>query len=388
MFAVYLLKVTFLGSFFFTCSIALTFYNKWLFQSFNFPLLVTLIHFLTQFVLAGLIRSVMSCSRSSPILLSWSAYCKRIYPAGVTAALDIGLSNMSMMFITVSLYVMSKTTSVVFVLMFAILLRLESPRISTLLVVVLVSVGLFLFTYKSTQFNLGGFILVMTASFLSGLRWVLLQSITQKEELGLSNPIDTTYHMAPIMALGLVGPAFFMEGFPASLSDELFRFESYMTLESTTGKIALGAGIAFLLTISEYMFVHQTSSLTLSISGIFKELLTMFLAAEINHDHMSLINMAGAALCLTGIMFHVIFKAVYTKNRYDVHGSGYGHKKRSSRGSTILMSDRSSRNKMNKMQLLGGDDDSENGVLLDDTFLIISSDEEEIGMMQKRANVN
>ena len=383
MFAVYLLKVTFLGSFFFTCSIALTFYNKWLFQSFNFPLLVTLIHFLTQFVLAGLIRSFRSCSRSTPVLLSWGAYCKRIYPAGVTAALDIGLSNMSMMFITVSLYVMSKTTSVVFVLMFAILLRLESPRVSTLLVVLLVSVGLFLFTYKSTQFNLGGFILVMTASFLSGLRWVLLQAITQKEELGLSNPIDTTYHMAPIMALGLVVPAFLMEGFPASLSDELFRYESYMTLESTTGKIGLGAGIAFMLTISEYMFVHQTSSLTLSISGIFKELLTMFLAAEINHDKMSAINMVGAALCITGIFCHVVCKAVYTKNRYDVHGAGFGLKQRNSRGTPMLLNDRISKS---KMEHLRGDDDSENGILLEDAFLVASSDEEEeIGSIQKRA---
>ena len=204
-FAIYIVKVVFLGSFFFTCSISLTFYNKWLFQNFHFPLTVTFIHFLTQFLGAAVLRTIMSpccCSSNQPVVLNWTLYMKRVYPAGIAAALDIGLSNMSLMFITVSLYVMSKTTCVVFVLIFAVLLRLESPRVTTLLVVILVSGGLFLFTYKSTQFNLGGFILVMSASFLSGLRWVLLQMITQREEIGLKNPIDTTYHMAPVMALG------------------------------------------------------------------------------------------------------------------------------------------------------------------------------------------
>ena len=56
------------------------------------------------------------------------------------------------------------------------------------------------------------------------------------------------------------------------------------------------------------MFVHYTSSLTLSIGGIFKELLTMFLAAEINDDKMNVMNLIGAGLCILGIMCHVVFK--------------------------------------------------------------------------------
>lgn len=51
-------------------------------------------------------------------------------------------------------------------------------------IVALIAVGLFMFTYESTQFNLEGFVLVLAASVLSGLRWSLAQILTQKEETG------------------------------------------------------------------------------------------------------------------------------------------------------------------------------------------------------------
>ena len=44
--------------------------------------------------------------------------------------------------------------------------------------------GLFLFTYQSTTFDVGGFILVMSASVITGLRWTTAQLFLQKEELG------------------------------------------------------------------------------------------------------------------------------------------------------------------------------------------------------------
>lgn len=50
--------------------------------------------------------------------------------------------------------------------------------------VILIACGLFLFTYHYTEFHAFGFLLIMLASFLSGLRWTITQLITQKHELG------------------------------------------------------------------------------------------------------------------------------------------------------------------------------------------------------------
>lgn len=53
------------------------------------------------------------------------------------------------------------------------------------LVVLLIASGLFMFTLKSTQFNLEGFLMVLLASFIGGIRWTLTQVLMQKAELGM-----------------------------------------------------------------------------------------------------------------------------------------------------------------------------------------------------------
>lgn len=100
-----------------------------------------------------------------------------------------------------------------------------------IIVVLLISGGLFMFTFESTQFNLEGFVMVLLASFLGGIRWTLTQVLMQKAELGqcrndkywcqyreftlfqtlfllshhsgLQNPVDALYHLQPLMFIGL-----------------------------------------------------------------------------------------------------------------------------------------------------------------------------------------
>lgn len=41
-----------------------------------------------------------------------------------------------------------------------------------------------MFTFQSTQFNLKGFLMVLMAAFLGGIRWTFTQVLMQKAELG------------------------------------------------------------------------------------------------------------------------------------------------------------------------------------------------------------
>ncbi|XP_064529794.1 solute carrier family 35 member C2 isoform X4 [Pseudopipra pipra] len=178
-------------------SIGITFYNKWLMKSFPFPLLVTLLHLLLIFALAALARALARCRSGRPrAALSWADCLRRAAPAALSTSLDIGLSNWSFLYVTVSLYTMTKSSAILFILLFSLLFKLEEMRVTLLLVVLLIAGGLFMFTYKSTQFNAQGFILVLCASFLGGIRWTLTQILMQKAELGL----------------------------PLSISEKLFRF--------------------------------------------------------------------------------------------------------------------------------------------------------------------
>ncbi|NWR82909.1 S35C2 protein, partial [Furnarius figulus] len=295
-------------------SIGITFYNKWLMKSFPFPLLVTLLHLLLIFVLAALARALARCRSGRPqVALSWADCLRRAAPAALSTSLDIGLSNWSFLYVTVSLYTMTKSSAILFILLFSLLFKLEEMRVTLLLVVLLIAGGLFMFTYKSTQFNAQGFILVLCASFLGGIRWTLTQILMQKAELGLQNPIDIMFHLQPLMFLGLFPLFAVFEGLPLSISEKLFRFHEAGMLFSLVGKLFLGGILAFGLGFSEFLLVSRTSSLTLSIAGIFKEICILFLATHLLGDRLSLLNWLGFAVCLSGISLHVVLKAMSSK---------------------------------------------------------------------------
>jgi len=183
---------------------------------------------------------------------------------------------------------MTKSTAVIFILMFALFFRLEERHWSLVFIVSLISGGLAMFTYKSTQFHLFGFCLVLAASVLSGFRWSMAQLILQKSKLGLGNPIDMIYHIQPWMLVGVIPFAIYFEG-PSLVklgqlglgkgnwvSDELRLGEAEMgslgqdaPLFILNG-VLVGALMAFFMEVAEYLLVTYTSSLSLAVAGIFK----------------------------------------------------------------------------------------------------------------------
>ena len=145
-----------------TCSIGLTFYNRHLFHNFDIPIAATTCHFFITFALAGFSRKGRQCvTGHSSVLLDWKTFRNKIIPVsfemkqnhklilnfqtGLISALDIGLSNWSLVFITVPLYTMVKSTSILFILFFALILKLEKMRWSLVIVTLLISTGLFIF---------------------------------------------------------------------------------------------------------------------------------------------------------------------------------------------------------------------------------------------------
>ncbi|XP_043334569.1 solute carrier family 35 member C2 isoform X2 [Cervus elaphus] len=277
-------------------SIGITFYNKWLTKSFHFPLFMTMLHLAVIFLFSALSRALVQCSsHRARVVLSWPDYLRRVAPTGAPCLRSTGHS--------------AGCGPV----------QLELPlhhrlaRAALVLVVLLIAGGLFMFTYKSTQFNIEGFALVLGASFIGGIRWTLTQMLLQKAELGLQNPIDTMFHLQPLMFLGLFPLFAVFEGLHLSTSEKIFRFQDTGLLLRVLGSLFLGGILAFGLGFSEFLLVSRTSSLTLSIAGIFKEVCTLLLAAHLLGDQISLLNWLGFALCLSGISLHIALKALHAR---------------------------------------------------------------------------
>uniref|UniRef100_A0A182NM34 Sugar phosphate transporter domain-containing protein n=1 Tax=Anopheles dirus TaxID=7168 RepID=A0A182NM34_9DIPT len=297
---------------YFSLSIGLTFYQQHLLQHFKLPLFVVLYHLVIKFLLAAFVRAVLRCVTKKPrILLDWRTSVRKILPTGLASGIDISFSNWGLELVKISLYTMTKSTTIVFILIFAILLKLEKKSWSLAAIVVMISSGLFMFTYKSTQFDALGFSFLLFASLSSGIRWTFAQLIMQKSKLGLHNPIDMIFHMQPWMILSVLP---FTIGFEGRKLIEGFSMAQLLPTSVIVDmwlKISVGAFIAFAMEVSEFMVLTNTSSLTLSVAGIFKEICQLVLAVKLNKDeHLSTVNLLGLVMCLGGICCHVVHKFI------------------------------------------------------------------------------
>ncbi|KAG0252730.1 Triose-phosphate Transporter [Mortierella polycephala] len=294
------------------CSTSLSFYNKWLFSpnlhNFRFPLFTTCLHMVAQFALSSLTLSLIPSLRPKKAP-SAKDFGTKIMPCAVASGLDIGLSNSSLKSITLAFYTMCKSSSLAFVLLFAFVFKLERPTWTLAGVIGVICVGLFMMVMSEVDFVLIGFIQVMLASVLGGLRWSLTQLLLERSDTktgSLANPISTIFFLSPIMGVCLFIVAGVFEGYGNIFSSEFFM--SVGSTLVTLGLLFLGGIFAFLMVLAEFNLIARTSVVTLSVLGIIKEVVTIVISALVFHDQLTIVNILGLFITLTGIGFYHFMK--------------------------------------------------------------------------------
>lgn len=333
----------------YTFSISISVYNKWMFSKenldFHFPLFTTSLHMLVQFALSSLVLCVLprfrpgrdgspkdahgnysrvgtnegdpsttiDDSKPKQPLMTKSFYLTRISPCGTATALDIGLGNFSLRFISLTFFTMCKSSVLAFVLLFAFLFRLESPTWRLCLVILAMTAGVIMMVAGEAAFNTLGFILVMTASFCSGFRWSLTQILLLRNP-ATSNPFSSIFFLTPVMFAALFILAIPIEGFPALsegfhiLTEEKGLFLGLMIL-------LFPGFLAFMMVAAEFALLKRSSVVTLSVCGIFKEVLTISAASFTFGDPLSPINVSGLVVTIVSIAGYNWLK--YSKMRSD-----------------------------------------------------------------------
>lgn len=294
------------------CSTSLSFYNKWLFSpnhhNFRFPLFTTCLHMVAQFVLSSLTLTLMPSLRPKAAP-SAKDFGTKIMPCAVASGLDVGLSNSSLKSITLAFYTMCKSSSLAFVLLFAFAFKLERPTWTLAGVIGVICVGLFMMVMSEVDFVLIGFIQVMLASVLGGLRWSLTQLLLERTDTksgSLANPISTIFFLSPIMGICLCIVAGVFEGFGTIFSSEFFQtFQSGLF---TLGLLFLGGIFAFAMVLAEFNLIARTSVVSLSVLGIIKEVVTIVVSSLVFHDHLTVVNILGLFITLAGIGFYHFMK--------------------------------------------------------------------------------
>ncbi|CDO69259.1 hypothetical protein BN946_scf185042.g161 [Trametes cinnabarina] len=290
-----LINALFIASWFFFATL-ISVYNKWMFSpehyGFPSPLFVTTIHI------------------------------RKAVPTGITTGLDIGFSNLSLKIITLSFYTMCKSSSLVFVLLFAFLLRLETFSFRLVGVIILICVGVLLMVATETHFVLSGFLLVTSASALGGLRWSLTQLLLRSKNMGMSNPAATLFWLAPIMGITLSVTSLLVDGWSKIFGGHFFSTPGE-TVKTLFFLFCPGI-LAFCMVLSEFYIIQRAGVVPMSIAGIAKEVTTIICAAWFFGDELTPLNITGVAITACGIALYTYHK--YTKSldkniALDPHGN-------------------------------------------------------------------
>ncbi len=156
-------------------------------------------------------------------------------------------------------------------------------------IIVMIAVGLFMFLYHYTEFHLFGFLLVLAAAIVSGIRWTFCQTVMQRSQLGLENPLDFIFHIQPVMLITILPFVGFNEGaysmhiakwslaltvphlgLELSASEEAFRYHEFGHVAYFIAIITFGGVIAFVMELFEFLIVFKSSGLSLSVVGAVK----------------------------------------------------------------------------------------------------------------------
>ena len=194
---------------------------------------------------------------------------------------------------------MCKSSSLAFVLGFAFLFRLEDPSIKLVAIITTMTVGVIMMVAGETAFNVLGFVLVILAAFFSGFRWALTQILLLKNP-ATSNPFSSIFFLAPVMFVSLATIAIPIEGF-SSVANGLKALVDAKGVFLGVCILIFPGCLAFMMTASEFALLQRTSVVTLSICGIFKEVVTIAVAGIVFHDPLTPINISGLVVTIASI---------------------------------------------------------------------------------------
>ncbi|KDQ49376.1 hypothetical protein JAAARDRAFT_42940 [Jaapia argillacea MUCL 33604] len=319
------INTLFISSWFFFATL-LSLYNKWMFSpehfGFPYPLFVTTLHMFVQFSLAGCLRLLWPKHFKPERRPSGEDYGKKAVPCAVTTGLDIGLSNLSLKTITLSFYTMCKSSSLVFVLLFAFLFRLETYSLRLVGVIGLIFSGVLLMVASETHFILGGFLLVISASALGGLRWSLTQLLLKNKKMGMDNPAATIFWLSPVMGVTLAIISAILDRWNLVFSSPFF--DGTLNALNTIAFLVLPGVLAFCMVLSEFYIIQRVGIVPMSIAGIAKEVTTITISAWFFGDQLTPLNITGVAITACGIglfTYHRYRKSMESTVPLDAHGN-------------------------------------------------------------------
>lgn len=274
-------------------SICIVFINKWIYVHYGFPnMSLTLIHFVVTWLGLYVCQKldVFAPKRLQPtkIILLALSFC------GFVVFTNLSLQNN-----TIGTYQLAKamTTPVIIVIQTAYYKKTFSTKIK--LTLIPITLGVLLNSYYDVKFNFLGILFATLGVFVTSLYQVWVGA--KQHELQV-NSMQLLYYQAPMSSAILLPCVPFFEPFTGE--GGVFGPWSVPAL----GMVLLSGLIAFLVNLSIYWIIGNTSPVTYNMFGHFKFCITLLGGYALFQDQLTLNQGVGILCTLAGILSYTHFK--------------------------------------------------------------------------------
>eukprot|EP01031_Cornospumella_fuschlensis_P035231 gene35231-42679_t len=192
---------------------------------------------------------------------------------------------------------MLKAFTPVAVLIFSFFSGLEKTSMTELYIVVVICVGVALTSVGESFFSWLGFTFQSLAILAEASRLVLTNLLMKNLKL---DPLSSLYYIAPLCSL-FIGILCLVFEF-ADLPWDRMLTTDFMTIMLVNGLVA------FTLNVAVVLLIGNTSALVLTLAGIIKDILLVFLSIVIFGSPVTPLQYAGYGVALLGLNLHKEYK--------------------------------------------------------------------------------
>ncbi|RQX75757.1 putative DP-fucose transporter [Toxoplasma gondii CAST] len=286
----------------YTSSLILTAANKFMFDTLQMPLplSVTFLHFsFTSLILRLCFCAFPSLLPPMPSL-PLSALLSVVAPMAILAAADVALTNFSYHLIPISTLTLIKSSLVFFTYLLSIAYGLERFSLNTFATMVVIMGSICITVPKMEVKKYFGVAVAFGAVIVGALRWVLVhRAFKRYPSLSI---IQLLLLMQPLASIALSPLVVFYEvpAFLGSLADDFDPSKLFAAAVVTASGVVVAVAVVF----SEFRLVGLTSSVSLCVAGVGKEVLTILMSVVIFGEVLSPMVLLGTLSSIAGILFY------------------------------------------------------------------------------------
>ncbi|KAK0553864.1 hypothetical protein OC846_000760 [Tilletia horrida] len=270
-------------------------YNKYVLDekaglNFKYPIFLTTWHmFVATLGTRLLARYTTLLNGLRDVEMTRERWLKNILPIGALFSGSLVFSNMAYLTLSVSYIQMLKAFMPVAVLLLSFAAGLKAVSGTLLAIVLTISGGVALASYGELHFVYSGFIQQCIAIGFESSRLVMIQILLQGLKM---DPLVSLYFFAPVCAALNTVLLFAFEGLAPF--ENLYRVGAFVMITN--------AGVALGLNIAMVFLIGAASSLTLTLAGLFKDILLIFGSMFLLGSTVTQIQFLGYGIALAGLM--------------------------------------------------------------------------------------